>query len=177
MESELELSHFSEDDIRRLYPTLRAMAGEKMAHERLGHTLQPTALVHEAWLRMRESENQTWRNTAHFCAAAAETMRRILIDRGRRRARKKHGGGLKQVPMQQLDLEEPEHKDSIVVIDEALKRLEEVDPQRARLVLLKYFGGMSNREIAHEMKVTERTVERYWAFARTWLYREIQSRL
>ena len=175
MDQSPEFSHFSEEDLQRLYPVLRGMAGEKMAFEKPGHTLQPTALVHEAWIRMREYDDQCWRDSAHFCAAAAETMRRILIDRARRRARRKHGGDLQQVPMsdaEDVPLASAEHA---LLINEALKQLGEVDPVRARVVLLKYFGGLSNREIALEMSVTERTVERYWAYARAWLYREIRA--
>lgn len=175
MDQDSKFSHFSEEDVRRLYPILRGMAGEKMSFERPGHTLQPTALVHEAWMRMRESEDQSWRNTEHFCAAAAETMRRILIDRARRRARRKHGGNLQQVPMSETEQESTSPDEHTLLIDEALKRLGAIDPVRARVVLLKYFGGLSNQEIAVEMSVTERTVERYWAYARAWLYREIRT--
>ncbi len=170
-----EFSHFSEEDLRRLYPILRGMAGEKMAYERPGHTLQPTALVHEAWLRMREYDDQSWRDSAHFVAAAAETMRRILIDRARRRARHKHGGDLKPVPMSEAEKEPLDAGEHTLLIHEALTRLNQIDPIRARVVLLKYFGGLSNREIAVEMSVNERTVERYWAYARAWLYREIRA--
>ncbi|MES2922994.1 MAG: ECF-type sigma factor [Verrucomicrobiota bacterium] len=177
MEQSPVFSHFSEEDLRRLYPVLRGMAGEKMAFENPGHTLQPTALVHEAWIRMREYDDQSWRDSAHFCAAAAETMRRILIDRARRRARRKHGGDLQQVPMTDAEEEPLASDEHALLINEALKQLGEVDPVRARVVLLKYFGGLSNREIAVEMSVTERTVERYWAYARAWLYREIRTLL
>lgn len=177
MEPSLQFSHFSEEDLRRLYPVLRGMAGEKMAFESPGHTLQPTALVHEAWLRMREYDDQSWRDSAHFCAAAAETMRRILIDRARRRARRKHGGDLQREPMSEAEAEPADPEENMLLINEALKRLGDVDPLHARVVLLKYFGGFSNREIAEEMSVTERTVERYWAYSRAWLYREIRALL
>ena len=177
MEPSPEFSHFSEEDLRRLYPVLRGMAGEKMAFENPGHTLQPTALVHEAWLRMREYDDQSWRDSAHFCAAAAETMRRILIDRARRRARRKHGGDLQREPMSEAENKPTDPEENTLLINEALERLRDIDPVRARVVLLKYFGGLSNREIAAEMEVTERTVERYWAYARAWLYREIRALL
>ncbi len=177
METQVGFSHFSEEDLRRLYPVLRRMAGEKMAYERAGHTLQPTALVHEAWLRMHERENQFWRDSAHFRAAAAETMRRILIDRSRRRARKKHGGNLRHTTLVEAEAVPEETPETLMLINEALERLEKVDPLRARLVVLKYFGGLSNREVADELGVTERTVERYWVFARTWLYQELRQAL
>lgn len=175
MEPSPKFSHFSEEDLRRLYPVLRGMAGEKMSFESPGHTLQPTALVHEAWLRMKEYDDQSWRDSAHFCAAAAETMRRILIDRARRRARRKHGGDLQHVPMSEAEDEPVDPAEHTLLIHEALKRLNDIDPVRANVVLLKYFGGLSNREIAVETGVTERTVERYWAYARAWLYREIRA--
>ena len=170
-----EFSHYSEADVRRLYPILRGMAGEKMSYERHGHTLQPTALVHEAWIRMREKDDQSWRDPAHFCSAAAETMRRILIDRARRRTRIKHGGHVEHVPMSEAEEAIEESNEHALLINEALKRFAEVDPVRARVVLLKYFGGLSTVEIARELGVNERTVERYWAYARTWLYREIRA--
>lgn len=172
-----EFSHFSEQDLRRLYPVLRGMAREKMAYERPGHTLQPTALVHEAWLRMREYDDQYWRDSEHFCAAAAETMRRILIDRARRRARPKHGGDLEAVPMAQAEEKAGDSPEHTLLIHESLKKLAKIDPLRARVVLLKYFGGLSNQQISLELSVTERTVERYWAYARAWLYREIRAAL
>ena len=177
MDASPEFSHFSDDDVRRLYPVLRRMAGQKMAFERPGHTLQPTALVNEAWLRMRETEHQSWRDPEHFCAAAAETMRRVLIDRSRRRARLKRGGEFQHISLNEAEAVPVETAESTVLISEALKRLEEVDPLRARLVLLKYFGGLSNREVGEELGVSERTVERYWIFARAWLYRELREAL
>lgn len=177
MSKPAEFSHFSNEEVRQLYPVLRRMAGEKMAFERPGHTLQPTALVNEAWLRMRESDDQSWRDSAHFCAAAAESMRRILIDRARRRARPKHGADFQHIPLNEVEAVAEEKPQATILISEALKRLEEVDPLRARLVLLKYFGGLSNREVAETLGVTERTVERYWVFARAWLYQELRAAL
>lgn len=178
MEQPVEFSHFSQDNLLQLYPVLRRMAGEKMAFECAGHTLQPTALVNEAWLRMRETEDQSWRDSSHFFAAAAQTMRRILIDRARRRARRKHGAEFRHVSLTEAEgVPEEESPEATALISEALDRLEEVDPLRARLVLLKYFGGLSNREVALELAVTERTVERYWVFARAWLYRELREAL
>lgn len=174
MDGDEEFSHYSEDDVRRLYPILRAMAGERMAYERPGHTLQPTALAHEAWLRMRSNGDSSWQNTAHFFTAAAETMRRILIDRARRRKRVKHAGDLERVPMSAAEAEPLEDDEPTLLINAALEKLKEANPPRAKVVLLKFFGGLTNQEVAEEMGVTERTVERYWAYSKTWLFREIQ---
>ena len=175
MDGAEEFSHYSEDDVRRLYPILRAMAGERMAFERPGNTLQPTALAHEAWLRMRSSGDPSWKNTAHFFTAAAETMRRILIDRARRRKRVKHAGNLERVPLADAEDEPHEEDEPTLQVNAALEKLKKVNPPRAQVVLLKFFGGLTNQEVADEMGVTERTVERYWAYSRTWLFREIQG--
>ncbi|WP_193210779.1 ECF-type sigma factor [Luteolibacter marinus] len=175
MEEEEGFSHYSEDDVRRIYPILRAMAGQRMAFERPGNTLQPTALAHEAWLRMRSDDDRSWKNTAHFFTAAAETMRRILIDRARRRNRPKHAGDLDRVPMIAAEDEATENKEPMLQVNAALEKLKKVNPPRAQVVLLKFFGGLTNQEIAEEMGVTERTVERYWAYSKSWLFREIQG--
>lgn len=159
-----------------IYPLLRRMAAARMAKESPGNTLQPTALVHEAWIRL-SGDAGAWRNQSNFCAAAAETMRRILIDRARSRSRAKRWGGQERVPMSEADDEAVSSDEKTLLINEALERLAKTDPLRARLVLLKFFGGLSNQEIADEMGVTERTVERHWSYARTWLYREIRPLL
>lgn len=168
-------SHYSEDDVRRLYPILRAMAGERMAFERPGNTLQPTALAHEAWLRMRSGDDRSWMNSAHFFTAAAETMRRILIDRARRRNRPKHAGDLERVPMTDADAGVPDSDEPTLQVNAALEKLKKLNPPRAQVVLLKFFGGLTNQEVAEEMGVTERTVERYWAYSKSWLFREIRG--
>lgn len=175
MEGAAGFSHDSEDDVRRLYPVLRAMAGERMAFERPGHTLQPTALAHEAWLRMRSGDDASWQNSAHFFTAAAETMRRILIDRARRRKRVKHAGDLERVPFADAEDEVNQEDEPTLQVNAALEKLKKVNPPRAQVVLLKFFGGLTNQEVAEEMGVTERTVERYWAYSRTWLFREIRG--
>lgn len=175
MHGEEEFSHYSEDDVRRLYPILRAMAGERMAFERPGNTLQPTALANEAWLRMRSGTDANWKNTAHFFTAAAETMRRILIDRARRRNRVKHAGDLKRVPMTEAEDRSVDDDEPVLQVNAALEKLKKVNPPRAQVVLLKFFGGLTNQEVAEEMGVTERTVERYWAYSKTWLFREIRG--
>jgi RNA polymerase sigma factor (TIGR02999 family) len=170
-----EFSHYSDEDVRRLYPILRAMAGERMVFERPGNTLQPTALAHEAWLRMRASGDANWRNTSHFLTAAAETMRRILIDRARRRNRVKHAGDLERVPMSEAEDAQHDDEEPTLLVHAALEKLQKVNPPRAQVVLLKFFGGLTNQEVAEEMGVTERTVERYWVYSKTWLFREIQG--
>lgn len=173
---EEEFSHYSEDEVRHLYPILRAMAAERMGFERPGNTLQPTALAHEAWLRMRSGADSNWKNKAHFFTAAAETMRRILIDRARRRSRVKHAGDLERVPMSDADqVERQTDEEPTLLVHAALEKLQKVNPPRAQVVLLKFFGGLTNQEVAEEMGVTERTVERYWAYSKTWLFREIQG--
>jgi len=170
-----EFSHYSEDDVRRLYPILRGMAGEQMSFERPGNTLQPTALAHEAWLRMRSSGDENWKSSAHFVSAAAETMRRILIDQARRRKTVKHAGDLERVPMVAAENEAEEEDEPALEVSAALEKLKKVDPARAQVVLLKFFGGLTNQEVAEQMGVTERTVERYWAYSKTWLFREIRG--
>ena len=151
------------------------MAGERMAFERPGITLQPTALAHEAWLRMRSGGDASWQNTAHFFTAAAETMRRILIDRARRRKRVKHAGDLERVPLYAAEDASAEEDEPALQVSAALEKLRKVNPVRAQVVLLKFFGGLTNQEVAREMGVTERTVERYWAYSKAWLYREIRG--
>lgn len=175
MERPEPFSPFSEDDVQKLYPLLRKMAGEKMSHEKPGQTLQPTALVHEAWLRLRTNEKQSWRSESHFCAAAAESMRRILIERARSKGRLKRGSG--QAPVRLEDAHEVamHSDDSILQINEALVRFSEIDPQRAQIVVLKFFGGFSTQQIAAALHVNERTIERHWAYSRAWLYRQIND--
>ena len=158
-----------------IYGELRHVARRYLGRERRNHTLQPTALAHEAWLRMRSSGDQHWKNNAHFFTAAAETMRRILIDRARRRKRVKHAGDLERVPMTDAEAEAPDEDEPTLQVNAALEKLKKVNPPRAQVVLLKFFGGLTNQEVAEEMGVTERTVERYWAYSKTWLFREIRG--
>lgn len=170
-------SQASSDLLPLVYNELRRMAATRMARETAGHTLQPTALVHEAWLRLVGDGNRIWQNRAHFFGAAAEAMRRILIERARRKSRLKRGGGQSPVSLEELDLAAPMPDDKILLLDEALERLQTKDPEKARVVVLKFFGGLSNQDVAETLGVTERTVRRQWTFAKAWLFRCIQEQI
>jgi RNA polymerase sigma factor (TIGR02999 family) len=166
------------EDLRlsELYPQLRRMAAARMALEPGSQTLQPTALVHEAWLRLTADRSDSWKQDARqLFAAASESMRRVLIDRARRRSRVRHGGDLQRVPLETADSLPAGDDEKLLLIHEAVERLEKADPLRARVVVLRFFGGLSNREIAAELSMTERTVERYWSHAKAWLYQEIKE--
>ena len=159
-----------------VYDQLRHLAAARMAQESAGQTLQATALVHEAWLRLVNEGERNWENRAVFFAAAAEAMRRILIENARRKSRLKRGGGdLVRVALTDVDLAESSPDDRILMIDEALERLQAEDPETAKLVVMKFFGGMTNQEVAAKSGVTERTVERQWAYAKAWLLSTIQE--
>lgn len=166
----------SEDLLPLVYQELRRLAAAKMAREVQGKTLQPTELVHEAWLRLVGSGGQHWENRTHFLGAAAEAMRRILVDRARHKAALKHGGGQQRLDIAELDLATTTPDDKVLLIDEALERLRTEDAEKARIVTLKFFGGLTNQEIAEHLKLGERTVERQWAFAKAWLVRAISAR-
>ncbi len=165
----------SEDLLPLVYKELRALAAARMAQEAVGQTLQPTALVHEAWLQLVGPGKHSWQNRAHFFAAASIAMRRILIDNARRKARLKHGGGRVRMDMQRLSLAEAMPDDNVLLIDEALDQLEKDDPEQARVVVMKFFGGLTNLEVAETLGVSERTVDRQWACARARLFRWISE--
>jgi RNA polymerase sigma factor (TIGR02999 family) len=160
-----------------VYEQLRKMAAGQMAHEAPGHTLQPTALVHEAWLRLGGDDQTTWQNRGHFFGAAAEAMRRILIDRARRHRREKHGGNLERVTMaiDDLDVATETDDETLIAVSEALDRLAEVDPVGAKLIKLRFFAGLSNVEAAKALGLAERTAKRTWAYARAWLHSELTN--
>ena len=157
-----------------VYDELRRLAASKLAREKPGQTLQATALVHEAYVRLVDQERaKQWDSRGHFFAAAAEAMRRILIESARRKKAEKHGGG-----WQRLDLDEAlrvgeSPPDDLLVLDEALARLESVDPVAARLVTLRYFAGLTMPEAAKTLGLSLRNAERNWTYARTWLHREM----
>ena len=158
-----------------LYEELRRLAASKMAREEPGQTLQPTALVHEAWLRLLGSQNPKFENRAHFFSAAAEAMRRILIDRARRKLRIRHGGSLERVDLEGQDLAAPADDEQLVAVHEALDNLAKDHPVQAEVVKLRYFVGMTNEETAEVMGVCVATVKNYWTFARTWIFNEIKN--
>ena len=162
-----------DDLMSAVYAELRRIAGAKMAREQPGHTLQPTALVHEAWMRLGE---QTFENRAHFFSAAAEAMRRILVDRARRNARGKHGGGAEHVDLAGLEIAAPlADGEELLAVNDALDRLAEHDPRMAELVKLRYFAGLSFEETAEVLGISVRTAKRDWSYARAWLHREISN--
>lgn len=156
-----------------VYEELRRLARARMAHERPGHTLTPTALVHEAYLRLVGDSELTWANRAHFFAAAAEAMRRILIERARRAARVKHGGGHLRVTLDEALMGQEAASDDFLALDEALDRLETQDAAMAAVVKLHQFAGLSLEETAAALGTSERTVSRRWTAARAWLKREL----
>ncbi len=160
-----------------VYGELRRLAAAKMARELPGQTLQPTALVHEAWLRLGGSEQPAWKNRAHFFGAAAESMRRILIDNARRKRAVRHGGDLARVSADEtgFDLAAPSGDDNeLILIHEALAAFEQHDARKAELVKLKYFAGLTLEEAGSVLGISERTAKRDWAYARAWLFNEVQ---
>jgi len=156
-----------------VYGELRRLAAHRMAGEASGHTLQPTALVHEAWLKLTGDDSQRWNGRTHFFAAAAEAMRRILIDNARRKRAVRHGGQLARADVAELDLALPMPDDELLALDAALDRLTAFNAKAGELVKLCYFVGLTQEQAAREMGISVSTVERLWAFARTFLYREI----
>jgi RNA polymerase sigma factor (TIGR02999 family) len=166
----------SEDLLPLVYEELRRLAAAKMARETDGQTIQPTELVHEAWLRLVGDGGKNWQNRNHFLGAAAEAMRRILVDRARRKSAVRHGGGQPRIDIERLDLAAAGADDKILMVDEALELLRAEDPEKARIVTLKFFGGLTNQEIAVNLNLGERTVERQWSFAKAWLLRAMRAR-
>jgi RNA polymerase sigma factor (TIGR02999 family) len=167
----------SEELLPLVYDDLRRMAAARMASEAEGQTLQPTALVHEAWIRIFGNGDRRWQNRGHFFGEAAEAMRRILIERARRKSRLKHGFGWVRLDIAGLPLAGTTPDDKVLLINEALENLEAEDPQRAKVVVMKFFGGLTNQEVARSLGVAERTVERQWAYAKAWLFQNIREHL
>ncbi len=156
-----------------VYAELKRLATARMAHEMSGQTLQPTALVHEAWLRLVKDGDRTWQNRGHFFGAAAEAMRRILIERARHKSRIKHGGGQARLNIEDLELAQSTADDKVLLVDEALSHLKVEDPDLERIVVMKFFGGLGNEEIAETLGLAKRTLDREWAYAKAWLFRYI----
>lgn len=165
----------SQELLPLVYKELRELAASRMAREMEGQTLQPTALVHEAWLRLQSNSSSVWRNRAHFFGAASEAMRRILIERARRKLRLKRGNRAEHVSIENVDVAQTEPDERILLIDEALTRLNVTDPELARIVILKFFGGLTNFEVAETLGVTERTIYNKWIFAKAWLLKNIRE--
>jgi RNA polymerase sigma factor (TIGR02999 family) len=165
-----------EDWLPLVYEELRKLAAQKMAREAPGQTLQATALVHEAWLRLGGEHQPAWENRAHFFAAAAEAMRRILIDRARRRNADRHGGQARHVSLEDLELAAEADDDQLLAVHDALDRLAAHDAPKAELVKLRFFAGLTLPEAARVLGYSEPTAKRHWAYARAWLFREISRR-
>jgi RNA polymerase sigma factor (TIGR02999 family) len=165
----------AEELLPLVYDELRRLAAHKMASEAPGQTLQPTALVHEVWLRLSQQAGARWQNREHFYAVAAEAMRRILVDRSRRRQSRKHGGQLERVELDAVELPGPGDDAVVLQIHDALERLAVEDPEKAEVVKLRFFVGLANAEIAAILGVSEKTVQRHWSFAKAWLYRAMQG--
>jgi RNA polymerase sigma factor (TIGR02999 family) len=166
------------DDILPLvYNELRRLAASRLAAENRAHTLQPTALVHEVWIRLGADRQPVWQNRAHFFGAAAEAMRRILIEAARRRQARRHGGGLARVDVADPDLEipAPARDDELLAVHESLHRLAAEDGRKAELVKLRYFAGLTIEEAAEALGVSVPTAKRDWAYARAWLYQDIRD--
>ena len=157
-----------------VYEELRKLATAKMANESPNQTLQPTALVHEAWLRLTGNENVKWDGRADFFGAAAEAMRRILIDTARRKRAQRHGGGQQRVDIADVDIAVPGKDDELLAMDEALEKFAAVDKQKAELVKLRYFAGLSVEESAKILGISNPTAKRWWAYARAWLFDQIK---
>jgi RNA polymerase sigma factor (TIGR02999 family) len=158
-----------------VYQELRRLAAHKMANEKAGHTLQATALVHEAWLRLNASNRQEWRGRQHFFSATAEAMRRILVENARRKLRIRHGGQFERVDCELIDLPLAGDDEKCLRVNEALDRLAQVDPRKAEVVKMRMFVGLGVQDIAAAHDASEKTVQRDWIFAKAWLSRELKA--
>ena len=165
----------SEELLPLVYNELRKLAASKMALEAEGHTLQATALVHEAYLRLVDrSQQQDWNSRNHFFMAAAESMRRILIDRARAKGRQKRGGGWQRIDLEGLSLAVDAQPEALLVLQEVMERFEKRDEAKAQVVKLKFYAGLTNEEVADTLGISAPTVKRHWSYARAWLMREIE---
>jgi RNA polymerase sigma factor (TIGR02999 family) len=167
----------AEELLPLLYDELRKLAAQKMANEAPGQTLQPTALVHEAWLRLVGSGHEHWNNRRHFFGAAAEAMRRILVEHARRKQRLKHGGGQRRLDLSQVDVAVASDDETVVAVSEAVEKLASHNPIGAEMIRLRFFAGLSNTEADELLGLPERTARRTWAYARAWLYDELKKTL
>jgi RNA polymerase sigma factor (TIGR02999 family) len=162
------------DLLPMVYDELRKLAAVKMAQEAPGQTLQPTALVHEAWLRLTGGETAHWHSRGHFFGAAAEAMRRILIENARRKRAQRHGGGQPKLDLQQIEVAAPAKDEELLAVSEALEKFSRRDKQKAELVKLRYFVGLTTQEAAEVLGISVPTADRWWNFARAWLFEQIE---
>jgi RNA polymerase sigma factor (TIGR02999 family) len=167
--------HAADELLPLVYGELRRLAAARMAQQSAGHTLQPTALVHEAWLRLVSDKDCNWQNRVHFFAAAAEAMRHILIDNARRKARLKHGGGQQRLNIADVEPAAATPDEKLLMLNDALEQMEKENPEYARIVMLKYFTGLTNHEVAEMLGISESTVERHWFDAKQWLIKRIRA--
>ena len=172
-------THAAEQLLPLVYDELRKLAAQKLALETPGQTLEATALVHEAYLRLVESERRTspppWSSRGHFFAAAAEAMRRILVDQARRKSSQRRGGGRKRRSLEHVEIAAPEPSLSVLAVDGALEHFEQIDPIKAGLVKLRYFAGLTIPQAAQALGISTTTADRYWAYARAWLHAELKK--
>ncbi len=158
-----------------VYEELRRLAGHKMSLQPPGQTLQATALVHEAYLRLVGNEEKRWESRRHFFSAAAEAMRHILIDRARRRLRVRHGEKAEKVPLDEVEITAPVKDEIVLQLDEALEKLAQISPEQAEIVKLRFFAGFTEPEIAEILNLSERSVQREWSYAKAWLFDRIEA--
>jgi len=168
-------AHAADQLLPLVYEELRRLAAVKMSQEKPGQTLQATALVHEAYIRLVGAQDQNWSGRTHFFTAAAEAMRRILIDNARRKQRLKRGGDRQKINLTDAEPAAEESSDDLIALDEALARLAEIDKTKADLVKLRYFAGLTLEQAAAVLNLPERTAKRYWAHARAWLYKQVTT--
>ena len=168
-------SQATEDLLPLVYDELRTMAAQKLAREKPGQTLQATALVHEAYSRLVEADYRSWENRRHFFAAAAEAMRRILVENWRKKQTLRAGGTHNRVPLDEIQAATSEREADLVALDEALERLEKLDKTKAELVKLRYFAGLTIPQAASALSISVTTANRYWSYARAWLHEELTS--
>jgi len=166
----------AEELLPLVYEELRRLAAHRMASESSDQTLQATALVHEAWLRLTGDPNAKWENRRHFFGAAAEAMRRILIERARRKRAQRHGGNLQRVDVQQIDLAAESKDEELLAVNDSLERFAAQEKEKAELVRLRYFAGLTITEAAEALGISEPTAKRWWTYARAWLYSDLKSR-
>ena len=164
----------AEELLPLVYGELRELAARRMARELPGHTLQPTALVHEAWLRLAATQNTVWNGRAHFFGAAAEAMRRILVEHARRKGAQRHGGGQSKMDLDQIQIAAPARDEELLALSEALEQFTQRDHRKAELVKLRYFAGFTTEEAAEILGISVPTADRWWRYSRAWLSQEIE---